>query len=399
MAEIAIVADDLSGAVEAAAAFLSRTSRIDVILSKSFRPQASPVVTVADTDSRHIEPAAAARRVTAAFDAVRDVPIVLKKVDSLLRGNLVAELVAARSVRANMIVATALPAAGRTVRNAVVHLGGRPIGDTDAWRAEARTGHATVLDALAPLPGVSIDLEAVRSNGLAGKLLRALEEGKLPVCDAVTDEDLDNIVAASRAVQKPVLVGSAGLASAVARAMDSESDPAVHRLLGGKSVLVVVGSAAAGISAQIQALTSLRPAIVLVQPNELLGETPTNGVTERIEMASSAVKVVAIDPTAQVDPMRSRILVQALAKAVTPAAHSAAALLLTGGETARLVLDRLGVPSLQPLFSVHHGAVVCAGPDGQLIATRPGSFGGPESLLDIVRALQDAHIHLSKEPV
>jgi 4-hydroxythreonine-4-phosphate dehydrogenase len=62
-------------------------------------------------------------------------------------------------------------------------------------------------------------------------------------------------------------------------------------------------------------------------------------------------------------------------------------LVLTGGETARRVLDALGVTQLQPVAVIHYGAVQSRAPDGRTIVTRPGSFGGPDSLVQIVRAL------------
>ena len=63
-------------------------------------------------------------------------------------------------------------------------------------------------------------------------------------------------------------------------------------------------------------------------------------------------------------------------------------LALTGGETARRALDALGVNRLPPVGQVHHGAVHTLTPSGRSVVIRPGSFGGPESLVDIVQSLQ-----------
>ena len=60
-------------------------------------------------------------------------------------------------------------------------------------------------------------------------------------------------------------------------------------------------------------------------------------------------------------------------------------LVLTGGETARRTLDALGVTTLEPIAQVHHGAVQCRTPDGRRVTIRPGSFGGPDGLVEIVR--------------
>ena len=62
-------------------------------------------------------------------------------------------------------------------------------------------------------------------------------------------------------------------------------------------------------------------------------------------------------------------------------------LVLIGGETARRTLDALGVAELEPIAQIHHGAVQCRTPDGRRVTIRPGSFGGPDSLKQIVEAL------------
>jgi 4-hydroxythreonine-4-phosphate dehydrogenase len=62
-------------------------------------------------------------------------------------------------------------------------------------------------------------------------------------------------------------------------------------------------------------------------------------------------------------------------------------LVLTGGETARAVVDAIGLTTLRPIYEIHHGAVASVASDGRRIVTRPGSFGGADSLVDIVRYL------------
>ncbi|BDZ52027.1 hypothetical protein GCM10025867_42680 [Frondihabitans sucicola] len=64
-------------------------------------------------------------------------------------------------------------------------------------------------------------------------------------------------------------------------------------------------------------------------------------------------------------------------------------LVMTGGETARVVLDHLGIDSLTPLGQVEHGAVVCRASDGRLVATKPGSFGGPDVLVKLVARVSE----------
>ena len=76
---------------------------------------------------------------------------------------------------------------------------------------------------LSPLPVVTVPLGTVRSPGLAAQLREILAAGQVPVCDGETDDDLDRIVAAIAGLDRPVLVGSAGIAAAVARALTGTS--------------------------------------------------------------------------------------------------------------------------------------------------------------------------------
>jgi D-threonate/D-erythronate kinase len=62
-------------------------------------------------------------------------------------------------------------------------------------------------------------------------------------------------------------------------------------------------------------------------------------------------------------------------------------LVLTGGETARAVVDAIGITTLHPVHEIHHGAVESVTTDGRRVVTRPGSFGTADSLVAIVRYL------------
>ena len=94
------------------------------------------------------------------------------------------------------------------------------------------------------------------------------------------------------------------------------------------------------------------------------------------------------------DPGVSRALSSALAEFISPMAQCVP-LVLTGGETARAVLDAVDVHWLEPLAEVHHGAVLSLTDRNTVVVTRPGSFGGQDSL----RAILDRiHSHLEAGP-
>jgi len=169
----------------------------------------------------------------------------------------------------------------------------------------------------------------------------------VPLTDAETDADLDAIVAAADGA---TLVGSAGLAAALGRTLGARPLPAPQPSTA--RLWVLVGTRVAG-----EQLTRL---------------------------AATGVEVLAPGdrPSGRVAAVRGRAQQLAAFAAAAPRAD----LVITGGGTARAVLDALGVRELRLIAQVHHGAVVCRA-RGRRILIRPGSFGGPDSLARIVEAM------------
>ena len=71
---------------------------------------------------------------------------------------------------------------------------------------------------------------------------------------------------------------------------------------------------------------------------------------------------VALAIAGPVRPDDAHRLVAALADAAAGIIDDATDLVLTGGETARAVLDRLGVHALEPIHEIHTGAIVSVTP-------------------------------------
>ena len=113
-----ILADDLTGACDAAAAFLRTGHPLRVWLdSRNLSP--APGVQAFTTASRNLSPSDAAVAVYSAASALSEIPrsLIFKKIDSALRGQIAAELLAAHQAlhtRA-ILLAPAFPAAGRRV--------------------------------------------------------------------------------------------------------------------------------------------------------------------------------------------------------------------------------------------------------------------------------------------
>lgn len=372
-AGITIFADDLSGAAETASAFLGRGG---AVLELRAHQAVSHPVAVVDLDSRGMDAHAAECVLRTALDAVPSGRLVMHKIDSLLRGH-VGVIVDTLAARGPVIVAAGLPALGRTMRDGVLYVNGIPLPDTTLWHLEDRPAPHSVTD-LIHRPS------AVCSSPL--EVLDALEAGLVAVCDVADDADLDALVALAGTVAGAQLVGTAALGAALARTLPLVPQPS-SPTVGVGPVLTVVGSAAPNAPAQVAALLDRGAVQVALDADRLLaGSIDSDCVAQLLEGDEHVViAIVGSVPVAH-----QRALSTALGRFIAEVDRSVPHnpdLVLTGGETARAVVDALGVHTLCPVDTVHHGAVVSTASDGRRIVTRPGSFGERTSLADIAAYL------------
>ncbi|MFF2165857.1 four-carbon acid sugar kinase family protein [Streptomyces sp. NPDC058175] len=380
------LADDLSGAAETACA-LGGPVRLSLAADVAGSPAAHDLVV--DLDTRHLPAAAAAYAVRTALRAAQAGPprLLYKKVDSQLRGHLAAEAAAYAEGAEAVVIAPALPAAGRTVTGGVVHVNGVPLHRTDGWRAERAAAPRSLPEALSGLPVRTVPLDVVRSGpaALEAEFRRIADCGAHPAPDAETDADLDAVAAAALRLGPGFrLLGSGGLALALGRATARPAaahPPAPTR--DGAPLLFVVGTAEPAAVAQIAHLAALGAHHVTLDPAGLAAGTARLPRTAAV----SALTVLSIDGSAGLRPCAGRALSAALG-ALAAAYPGGPDLVLTGGETARTTLDALGTRELEPLGEIHHGAVHSRTPDGRHVVTRPGSYGTEDSLLRIAAALR-----------
>ncbi|WP_232026184.1 four-carbon acid sugar kinase family protein [Streptomyces lincolnensis] len=397
------LADDLTGAAETAVALRPPAG---ILLGPVPDPVPDPVpvpdqgrALVVDLDSRQLPGAEAARAVRAVTGSAPAGTVLFKKVDSLLRGNLAPEATAYADGCRGVVIATALPAAQRTVRDGVVRLRGVPLHATRAWQAESRPAPRSVRDALGDLPTAPLPLAVVRGarHALRDAMAAHFAQGRHPVCDAETDADLDAIAATALELGPGVrLLGTGGLAGALGRVLGTlggtaaprHADPAtLAGTLGpprgptarGRSLLVVVGTAEPSAAEQVSRLVAEGAHQVPFTAHALLR------TRQRVEVRPGEVTVVRVAGRPVL--AQARRLAAALADTVAEAAHDGD-LVLIGGETARRVLDALSITHLRPVGQIHHGAVLSHTPDGRRVVTRPGSYGEADSLLRITRALR-----------
>lgn len=340
-----ILADDLTGACDAAAAFLKVSNPVRVWLDSLKLSVELKGVQAVSTASRDLSPDKAADAVSCAASLLSDIPnaVVFKKIDSALRGQVAAELLAAHQVlhtRA-ILLAPAFPATGRTVCNGLLKI-------------EDAAGKYDPVCIRKLFPEKMKDDVAEIED--AGQLAAALQSGKtVLVCDTRVQEDLDTLMRAAQLLPDLLYAGSAGLARALAGCYESVATNA--QLPPRSRTLLVSGTTHPVTELQLKTLHGIQYGAV-----EIL----------RIQCESrDAGKIRAVFES--FDPQ---------------------ALILTGGDTALFALCALEVESL-----ILHGELAPGIPwgiaqggkaNGRTVVTKSGGFGAASTLQDILATLTAA---------
>mgnify|MGYP003630016104 CR=1 FL=1 len=332
---LVIIADDLSGALDTAAPFAARGAAARVVISlealattlEAWQGQ-WPAVIAVNTESRHLPAEAAALRV---IEAVRLLTRVapqqwFKKVDSTLRGQVVAECKALReALGLPLLLAPAVPAQGRTVRDAEVWVDGLPLAET-GYQQDARS---------APLAG-PIDV-AFAAGGLPLQRYRPGRETPLPgedcIADAASDEEIAAIYALFDTDSRHAMAGAAGLATAMAQRCFGAPESPCRTLHNVNKVLYAVGSRSARAAEQLIQLRQHFSHLDVIEAS----------ADKFATSASNACVVVPETGTQRTAGEVSRAMAAQVASITSHWQQDDEGLLfLTGGDIAMAVLTRLG---------------------------------------------------------
>jgi uncharacterized protein YgbK (DUF1537 family) len=352
-----LAADDLTGACDAAVQFAIYGLRPATVLVARGAKTGGARVLAVSTESRDLRPPEIRRAlmaVAAEFPA-GSAAHIFKKIDSTLRGNPGLEIAAALDCFDcdAAIVCPAFPGMHRVVEGGTLRVTSAP--------------EFAPIDVAACLRPAAYACVHTRPDGLAA----ALSEGaRIVSVDANCDDDLDRIAAAVLPAGRRILwAGSAGLASALARRLGEECGPAPAPARSG-ATLFCIGS---------------DHAVTLAQQNVLLAERPSV-----LFDARSATRQPIGDALAQGKHVilripRGLVTVEQVRERITRL--PAAALVLSGGDTASLVCRAAGVRSIELCDEIVPGVprgILQGGEfDGISVATKSGGFGRSDALIQV----------------
>jgi 4-hydroxythreonine-4-phosphate dehydrogenase len=416
MRRLLILADDLSGAADCANACISSGLNAIVTFEDADDDIVSEVLSI-DCDTRHLPPEEAAERVARIMRkyTLKDPDLlVFKKVDSTLRGNVGAEIRAVleeRRLHADdgqrivAVMAPAFPLGGRTTIAGYQIVHGVPLHETEMWVHNGLSGiaHLPTMLQKVGLQTALLPLALVRSSHsqLSSAMQHFSSEADVLICDVENDEDLKAIAEASFSLGRGTIwAGSAGLAYQFPHAANlprgSHSLDLPEFALG--PILFVVGSMSS-VSHQQAVLLERKAAVTAIHilPSVLLDGPSTLPWAIAADAIAASLKsgddtLIVLDANEWVDLLERRRLTDALGLMLAPYANIVGALVATGGETARAILDRWGVASLVMLGDVELGlpySFTRLNNQSLPVLTKAGAFGSEGTLLSCWHFLTD----------
>lgn len=410
-----VVADDLTGATDTGHSFAARGYRTIVRLDPNF-DTSEAVVSVVDTDSRYAGATEAAERVV---DAVKqhDADTVYKKVDSTLRGNIRAEIVAAATAMDAdaAAVAPAFPSNGRVTAAGYHLVDGALVTDTEAGNDPDKPAPTSSLPRLLDGEiGTVVHADAKRVAGgaaTAGETLDGEGDPRLVAFDAVHARHLGAVADATAVHDGDVLlVGSAGLAEHVRLSAPTvERTPAAEEPSG--TAFGVAGSINPQTLAQLDSLPTqqvveLDPEVAVTDPTAA-GEAAAEACVERLDSERAVILASAraeADVKSSLDAAervglaerdaRERVTESLGVAAETVwTAVSPGSLFLTGGTVAKEILDRLDAGGIELrgeeiAVGVPVGVIRGGQAEGTPLVTKAGAFGTDSTVDDALEHLR-----------
>ena len=367
MLDVAVIADDLTGAADCGITFAAAGLSTFVAFAEAAAPEGIEALSV-DTDSRREVEAEAVRRARAAAERVlaEGARALYRKIDSTLRGHVGPEIAETlRAVGATggrfpiALLAPAFPGTGRTTVGGDVLVKGVLLERTEVWR-DARMS-------VSPRPS-----ELLQQAGLRARVI--------PLAQVRAGTD-----ALAREVERRAATG----ADALVFDAETEDDLAAVARAGARLTRPVVWSGSAGLARYLPATTrlSLEPHALLAGPSD--PRWPATDLARALATGNDVVLVLGEEP---LGAERGPALAAAAARLVVPHAGGLCGIVATGGDVARAVLAALGATGLRLEGEIEPGVplgVADSAPPLPVV-TKAGAFGDAQTLSRARAALRPA---------
>ncbi|EGL82908.1 type III effector Hrp-dependent outer protein [Caldalkalibacillus thermarum TA2.A1] len=428
--KIAIIADDLTGANDSGVQLARYGLKTSVLLDPQPTQLEDNDAVVIDTDSRSVAAEEAYRRVKVVAQMVKKYhPVIYKKIDSTLRGNIGAEIDAIYDViqPTFVVIAPGYPQNGRTVRNGYHYLHGTLLHETEISRDPKNPVQESYIPALlanqTKRPVGLISRETLQLG--FDEVKKRLEEWRFKqtpyiVFDSETEQDLQNLAQYVHDTGETVVwVGSAGLANHLPEIYHWQKPKENFIIVKNQNpVLLVVGSVSQVSRKQLNHVLALSDvqgiqlnSLQLVRGKECRLVETERALQEAKYWAEKGYHIALYTSASPTEVKQAQE--EGKKRGLTPAAVSNLigecmgfiaskliqqcsfkGILLTGGDTARQVCNKLGVKGFALLDELETGV-----PIGKLIShlnlyviTKAGAFGSHHTFIRAIKRLQGVEV-------
>ena len=380
---IVVIADDFTGAAEMGGVALRFGLSAEV--QAEFDPRVDVDLVAVDADTRSCTAAEAARRATSVARLCREAAVgqVFKKVDSVLRGRVIAELTALLDVfgKSRAILLPANPGLGRVIRGGHYYVSGQPLHRTDF--SEDPEYPARTSDVLGLLgPSRDWKVYALAPNAVPP------DRGIL-IGDATCEADLtrwasridDSTLPAGAAEFFAAFLRTKGLEQADNACADVASNPYADALFVSGSTSAYSRSFCKGCEAQ--GIPVLRLPDGLFRLNSQSPHLVCEWADDTVRALKTHSRViVAIDRPLSEAPGLPQVLCNHLGELVERVINQQPLryLFAEGGATAVALVRRLGWKRLRVVRELAPGVVSMQVEDrpGPLLTMKPGSYAWPD---------------------
>jgi len=396
--QIAVLADDLTGAGDTAVQFVRAGWRTQLSVEGARQALADRAsrraqVLAMTTHSRALSSEDAAAVVREEISLLRDAGVrrIYKKMDSTLRGAVRAEVEAARLAwddDAIAVVCPAFPATGRTIEQGVLKVNGVPVSQTpignDPVTPVTQSHIPTLLNCAHIVPAPEETPSALAH--------RLVQSGTTVSVDAKDEMDLWRLArAVAELGERVVPVGAGGLAVPLARVWAGEQTRG--------AIVVVVTSQHENSRQQVAYLTKLGVQTWCPDLGTLVDPKSWAAWCLEVLAAQSARDgddtVVLLAPKSRRSDLSADELAQCLGglAADLVCKVKAGGVVVTGGDGAYSVLKALGATGIALLDEVVGGVplgTLTGGTSAGLpVVTKAGGFGAENALAMAVRAIRE----------
>lgn len=401
MAELVIMADDMTGALDTGVQFSKNDINTLVALYTDIdfsKVDKNVQVIVVDTESRHIPKEEAATRIgdIARKALMSGVPHFYKKTDSALRGNVGSELLALMEATdsEDLMFIPAYPDTGRTTLNCCQFINGVPIDETSFARDPVNPVTSCYIPHIIKNQA-DIRVEAAGRCTAANALVTDNNDKKIFVFDADNNIDMRDIARFLKTKGKLKLTaGCAGFANSLLEVLNLQKSPGpqITRMQG--RMLTVCGSMNETSVGQVKCAEANGFSCITLEPcqiseHDFCKTIEGKELTDRIaEMLDQGKDLIIKTPGCVDKKAIPSVISRNIGRLVGEIASKTKLGVLTvfGGDTAAEVVNALGLHGIMPRKEILPG-VVLSDTEGNgtkvNLITKSGGFGEESVIIKI----------------